>query len=347
MEITILQAVHDLINQSNKILITFKKDYSLDTVASALALTLFLKKLDKEVMIVCEKTDFPSEYLSLPQIEEIKNGLAFVEKSLISINISKTKIKEFCYTLEEERLNIFVTHEKGYFAPEEISNLSISPFDLIFVLNTQNLDLLGESFKNHKKIFQKPIINLDYHQENKKFGQINFIDSESTCCSEIIFKLISYFNKSYCGDEKIKTCLLNGMISDDNNYFVPIKKDFNLKLLAKALTKLKNDPDKKISWTILNQEDFNNAQAEENDLILLIKELLNYLRRNKLLILFYENEFNKINIQALSPTKEINLLEKFKIFNPRGSFHSVEFFIENKSLTEVEESVIAEIGKSF
>ncbi len=347
MDLTVFQNIHKLINQSDNILIIFKKDYSLDMVASALALALFLKKLDKKATIICEKNDFPPEYLSLPLIEEIKNNFSSLEKSLISIDISKTNIKELSYALEKNKLNIFITHEKGYFAPEEISNLSVIPFDLIFVLCAEDLNLLGESFENHKKIFQKPVINLDYHLENKKFGQINFIDMESTSCSEIIFKLISYFNKGYCLDEKIKTCLLNGMIGDNKNYFVPIKKDFNLKLLGKVLSKIKNDPNKKIYWATLNQEDFNSAQAGENDLILLIKGMLNYLHQSNLLILLYENEFNKIKIQALSPTREINILEKFKIFNPRGSFHSAEFIMENKNLEEAEELIIAEISKTF
>lgn len=334
--------IQQLINQSNKILVTFRKTYSLDTIASALALSFFLEKLGKEVLIFCEKIDFPYEYYSLPKIENIKNDLSFLEKSLISFDISRTKIKEFSYNLEKDKLNILIAHNKGIFNPEEINITSVNPYDLVIILDTPKLDLLGDIYKDHKKIFSKPTINLDYHQENDNFGQINFIDQESITCSEIIFKLITYFDENLLGDEKIKTCLLNGMISDEKNYFIPIK-NFNLKLLARALENINNDFTKKISWVILTREDFKESQSGENDLILLIRGLLNYFYQNKLFILIYEHEMNKIKVQILSPNKEINILESFKKFNPYGSFYSAEFLMENINLLEAEKLISEEI----
>ncbi|TSC95745.1 MAG: Uncharacterized protein Athens101410_332 [Parcubacteria group bacterium Athens1014_10] len=347
MNSPIFQEIHKLLNQANKILIIFKKDYSLDIISAALALFLFLKKLDKEVAIICEKTDFPPEYFSLPRIEEIKNKFNFLLKSLLAINTAKAEIKEISYAMEKDKLDIFIAHEKGCLSPKEVSIFFIYPFDLIFVLGTQNLNLLGENFESYRKIFEKPIINFDYKKENENFGQINFIDSQSASCSEMILELIGYFNKDYFFDEKIKTCLLNGMVGDDKNYFVPIKSGLNLKLLGNALSNLKFNSEKNVFWTLLSRDDFNGAEARENDLILLSKGLLNYLRQGKLLILFYEDEFNKIKVQFFSLNREINILEKFKIFNPRGTFNFAEFSIEEKNLIEAENSVIEKIFEIF
>jgi len=346
MNEALLLSIRQSINQAKKVLITFKKDYTIDTVASALALSLFLKKLDKDVFVFCEKIEFPPEYYSLPNIEEIKNDYSFLEKSLISIDISKTKIKEFSYNLEKDKLNFFITHDKGTFSPNEIISSSVNPYDLIIVLDTPKLDLLGDIYKNHQKIFQKPIINLDWHKNNEKFGQINVMDLESTSSSEIILKLISYFDENYYLDEKIKTILLNGLIADGKNYFVPIK-DFNLKLLGKALEKVRNDSKKKISIITLSQDDFRESQSENNDLILLIRGLLNYFPKNELIILVYQNELNKIKVQIISPAKKINILERFSAFTPRGSFYSADFLIENKNLAEAEQLIIEELNKTF
>lgn len=334
--------IKTLVNQSQKVLITFNQDYSLDLVASALALSLLLEKSGKETTIACEGADFSAGYSFFPGIEKIKNNFSFLEKTLISIDISKTKVEEFSYTLEKDKLNIFITHEKGYFTPQEISNASITSFDLIFILGTPDLNLLGEGFKSHERIMEKTIINLDYHRENNQFGQITFIDQDSATSSEIIFKLISYFGKEYCLDEKIKTCLLNGIVGDHKNYFIPLREYFNVKLLGIALMKAKNNAEKNMAWTSLTLEDFNKAQAGENDLILLIKGLLNYYGQSKLLFLCYESA-DKIKAQIISPNKEINVLEKFKNFNPRGSNHFAEILIENKTLEETEKALIEEM----
>ena len=59
MALTEIEQTREVIKKSNHILITFPKNFSIDAVASSLALYLILKKQNKLVDIVCSDFSFP------------------------------------------------------------------------------------------------------------------------------------------------------------------------------------------------------------------------------------------------------------------------------------------------
>ena len=69
------QQIFEQIKKASNILITFKKTWNGDAVASALAMYLFLKKMDKQVDLVAEKFSLDKLYSFLPGYTEIKNSL--------------------------------------------------------------------------------------------------------------------------------------------------------------------------------------------------------------------------------------------------------------------------------
>jgi len=63
-----------------------------------------------------------------------------------------------------------------------------SEFDALFVLDCGTLERLGGSYSNIGHI--KPLINIDHHESNSQFGDVNFVDSNSSSVGEIIYRLI-------------------------------------------------------------------------------------------------------------------------------------------------------------
>ena len=63
-----------------------------------------------------------------------------------------------------------------------------SEFDALFVLDCGTLERLGGSYSNIGHI--KPLINIDHHGSNSQFGDVNFVDSNSSSVGEIIYRLI-------------------------------------------------------------------------------------------------------------------------------------------------------------
>jgi phosphoesterase RecJ-like protein len=65
---------------------------------------------------------------------------------------------------------------------------SKSAFDALFVLDCGTLERLGGISSTICKI--KPLINIDHHENNSQFGDVNLVDSNSSSVGEIIYRLI-------------------------------------------------------------------------------------------------------------------------------------------------------------
>lgn len=63
-----------------------------------------------------------------------------------------------------------------------------SEFDALFVLDCGTFERLGGIYSNIGHI--KPLINIDHHGSNSQFGDVNFVDSNSSSVGEIIYRLI-------------------------------------------------------------------------------------------------------------------------------------------------------------
>ena len=83
--------------------------------------------------------------------------------------------------------------------PDSLSHLSgiervvdsIDPefdFDALLVLDCGNIERVGEMHSVLSKI--RPLINIDHHRNNSQFGDLNFVDDQSSSVGEIIYKLM-------------------------------------------------------------------------------------------------------------------------------------------------------------
>jgi len=65
---------------------------------------------------------------------------------------------------------------------------SESDFDALFVFDCGNLERLGRISLHLSNI--KPLINIDHHENNSQFGDLNLVDINSSSVGEIIYRLI-------------------------------------------------------------------------------------------------------------------------------------------------------------
>jgi len=63
-----------------------------------------------------------------------------------------------------------------------------SEFDAFFVLDCGTLERLGGISSSMCNI--KPLINIDHHENNSQFGDVNLVDTNSSSVGEIIYRLI-------------------------------------------------------------------------------------------------------------------------------------------------------------
>ena len=371
MSLSTTQQVFERVKASQNILIAFKKDFSGDALASATALSQMLKKLGKQTEVVCDGFVLPKSFHFIPEIKEIKNTIPNIRKFVISLDISKNRVDEFNYNVNGDKLDIIITPKEGSFSSENVSSESSDfKYDLIFVLDSSDLESLGKTYDDNTEFFyQTPIINIDHSPSNEHFGQINLVEITATSTAEILFNLFENFGVELL-DENIGTSLLTGIFSATRSfktskvtpkaltiasqlvsigakrdeivkYLYQTKSLNTLKLWGKALSRLKNDETNKLVWTILTKEDFETTQTQEEHLSEVIDELISNMPGLEVIVLIYQvNNHIGVLVKAERNIDAINITKKF---NAQGSKNLATFQLPQSDLLEVERDVIGEI----
>lgn len=312
------QQIFEQIKKANNILITFNKVWNGDAIASALAMYLVLKKLDKNVDIVAEQFDHGVQFNFLPAYNKISHSLENLRKFIISLNTISAKVEKIKYQAEENHLNFIISPKSGFFTKDDISTYAGEfRYDLIITLDTPDLESLGKIYDNDTEFFyQVPVINIDHHSENEEFGQINEVQITSIATAEILFNLIIEYSRDLI-DEDVATCLLTGIISKTRSFktqnitprslsasaqlismgarreeivnFLYRSRPLSvLKLWGRVLARLTSDLDNAFVCSVLASADFNKTNTDENDLTEVIDELIVSIPQAKVITLIYE-----------------------------------------------------------
>lgn len=366
------QQILEQINRAKEILITFKKNFSGDSIASALALQKTLKKMDKRVNITASNFSLPKQYNFLPNHQDIKSELYHLKKFTISVDTSQAPIEELSYDKEGEELKIYLMPKTGSYSKADLGFVSSDyRYDLIFVIDSPDLESLGVLYeKNAEFFYQTPIINIDHSPANEYFGQINKVDLTATATSEIIYSLIVVLGEDLI-DENIATCIYTGMTDKTRSFksqnitpetlniaskliqlgadrekivtcLYRTKSIQTLKLWGRALTRIQLDPKLKLVWATLSLADFDKAGANINNLNGLIDEIIMETPQAETIVLFLETGDQTITTRVYT-THRVNALGITKTFSPNGNKQYSSFSIKDKRLAEAEREIIEAI----
>lgn len=376
MALTEIQQIFELIKKSRSILIVSKKDWTGDSLSSSLALALLFKKIDKKVAVICQ--DFkPTANVAFLGTTEVRNKIEGLQKFVISLNTLKTKVGEFYYDHDNEKLNIHISPTSGQFQPEDVSSkIAAYEYDLIFIINSPDLESLGEIYEKHSDFFYTtPKINLDNSSKNEYFGDINWVDLTSSSTAEIVYALIKDFDENLI-DENIATCLLTGLITSTKNFKTinVSPKTLNtasllitkgarreqivqnlyqtrflatLKLWGRVLSRLNNDLDDKLVWSTISRDDFLETSTTPDEIIEVIDELIVSMPKTEIIILIYERRENNDIESAVYAAKNLNSLALCRKFNPRGNEKLAKFNLSGLKLAEAERFILEEIKQQL
>lgn len=312
MELTPKQQTTELIKNAKKILLITHKNVDGDGVGSTLALAAALRKLDKQIEIVCP-TEVPAVFQFLPGWQEIKPQFSGTKELVISINTSTVQVDKLGYRSDPQanKVNIVITPKQGSFRKEDVEIVpGTFKYDLVIVLDASDLERLNPLFeKNTSLFYETPTINIDHHASNDYFGKVNWVDLTATSTSEILVALLESLSgqagKSLL-DEDIATNLLTGIITDTDSFqnqnttpksltvaaqlvaagarqqeiiqkIYKTKPLSTLKLWGQALTTLAVEnraTGGTFVWTVLSSGDYKKAAAKEGEEQGLIDELI-------------------------------------------------------------------------
>ena len=84
-------------------------------------------------------------------------------------------------------------------------------YDLTISLDCGDVERMGKAYTEQSDPIP-PIINIDHHITNTRYGEINVIDATSNATTEILFEILPQLGAELTPD--LSTCLLTGLLTD-------------------------------------------------------------------------------------------------------------------------------------
>lgn len=371
MELSPKQQINELVKKSQTILILSNNQLGGDSLGGMLALQRVLTKAEKEVTVV-SSVNVDQTLNFLPGIEKVKKDIDGTRDLIIQLDKNKFPIEKLSYNEEENKLNIIITPKNGHIKNDEVKILQGEfKFDLIFVLDTPDVDKIDSLYDKHTELFfETPIVNVDHHAGNEYYGTVNMVDVTATSTCEILVSIIESMGANNF-DEDVATCLLTGIISDTGSY-----KNINttpksltisaqmlaagarqqeiiqnlyktrplntLKLWGKVLSRLEHDKDHRFIYSYVTYDDFKESGAHIDDIRNVMDELLSSTPGSDVVLLLAEHEPTKI-AGKLKGINGQDVLAIAEIFGGSGKSQAAGFDIHNSNIEQAIPTVIGKV----
>ncbi|MFA5855601.1 MAG: DHH family phosphoesterase [Candidatus Gracilibacteria bacterium] len=358
----------EILAAAKKILIAPSSPMDGDSVGSSLALMIALRRMGKDVTVVC--TEIMPEYLKfLPYVSQIEPQLAASKDFILSLSTSAAEVEHLKYEVEPDRIKIIVTPKQGRFNDADISVLKEDEkFDLIVTVDTGDLVQLGKLYEEHKELFTggTPLLNIDHHASNGKFGTYNLLDYSAAATTQIITPMILDLEKTLGEeviDEDMATLLLVGIITDTGSFqhtnttpeafevaaslldrggrqqeiikhVYKTKSLGTLKLWGRVLSRLQYDPTLKFVYSFVTLSDLKDTNTNPDDTGGIIDELLTSAPGAEVVMMLKEKEEGFISGSFRAPGTLANVDEVAKLLGGGGHKKAAGFRIKNKSMED-------------
>jgi len=317
-----IQAAFQAIEQHQRLLIIPHANVDPDGLSSALACFAMFQTLGKDVTVICPDTK-PESLKFLPGFEKLEQEVKENKDFIVTINMEEgVEVDKLRYTVEDHRVNIIVVPKKGRIKPQQISLAEGDPkYDLLVIVDTADLALLGTLYKDHVDLFADvPILNIDHHISNTQFGQLHLIDPTSASATEVLY---SWFMQIPAFKDKVTpdmaTLLLTGLITDTRSFQNPnttprslevaaellekgarqqeiiqhiykTKPLSTLKIWGRALNRIQVDSQARIVWSAVSREDLAEMDATSKETHGILDELISTIPDADVYVLFTELE---------------------------------------------------------
>ncbi|MDP3014530.1 MAG: DHHA1 domain-containing protein, partial [Candidatus Subteraquimicrobiales bacterium] len=242
-------------------------------------------------------------------------------------------------------------------------------FDVALIVDCSNLERIGSV----QKLIGKgtPIVNIDHHISNDKFGDIKWVNPKASSASEMVYEL--YKKGGFKLDKEAALLLYTGIMIDTGSFRysntnaythsvvadllrfkLPVEKIHNqvyaclpineVKLLARLLTNFKIDKSKKIIWLTLRRGVIDEDKMK-TDVTEYVFDFLRSISGIEVAMIFREISKNKIRVNFRSNGK-INVSRLAGKFGG-GGHHSASGCTILSNLKTAQKSVLSATKKSL
>jgi phosphoesterase RecJ-like protein len=240
--------------------------------------------------------------------------------------------------------------------------------DVVLILDCPEINRIGgiERLISNDSL----VVNIDHHISNKRFADINWVEPNTSCTAEMIYKLYQCFNIKL--DKKIALCLYVGILVDTGSFHYSNTSTYthrlasqllkfnikpawvyeqlyenmaisDLRLFSLVLDTVKTDSTGKIAWIKLTQRMLKRTKTKVKEGECFIGKI-RALQGVKLAIFFRETEEkDKIKV-SLRSKGDVDVNKIAQIFGGGGHKAASGLTIKG-SLNKAEELVIGQVKK--
>jgi nanoRNase/pAp phosphatase (c-di-AMP/oligoRNAs hydrolase) len=362
------QQIFEAIKRSQRPLVCVAKGSGIDGHASALGVARVMERLDKQPVIVSSDGK-PNAIQFLADHTRIQDAIENLQRFTIELDAAKTQVKELSYELKNDKLFVYLSPKKGRWDPQDVR---LSPgqyhYDLIVSIGAADLEGCAPFYTEHPDFFfHTPILNIDHSPANEHFGQFNAVDVSAVACGEVCHDLLEAMEPGLI-DEETATAFLTGLIAKTHSFkqrhvnartletasklmahgarrdlivqhLYRTRSVSTLRLWGRALARLKVNAEKTMVWTLLSQQDFLHAGAQEQDLPDVIDELISSSPEASIAVLIFENSKRQVEAIVRVGPKQ-NALTLTQSLHPEGSREQVRLLFPTKPIVEAEKMLV-------
>ena len=213
---SIYDEVANKIRESKNVLIALSSDPSVDEMAAAIGLSIYLDRLDKRATAIYSGST-PNALEFLKPEETFEPSADTLQDFVIALN--KEKADHLRYKLDGDYVKIYITPYKARIAEENLE-FSYGDYnvDLVIALDVANGVDLDSALREHGRIMHDAVIINVTTGNPGKFGEIEWSEKTSSSISEMIARLIfSEGGSAKLGKEEA-TAFLTGIVAATNRF---------------------------------------------------------------------------------------------------------------------------------
>ena len=212
----ILPEIASKIDNAHNILIALSSDPSVDEMAAAIGLSLFLDRLGKRATAIYSGST-PNALEFLKPEETFESTADALQDFVIALN--KEKADHLRYKLDGDFVKIYITPYRTRVSEEDL-DFSYGDFnvDLVLALDVANGIDLDSALREHGRIMHDAVIINITTGKPGKLGEIEWSDKTASSVSEMIARLLYGFKgKAEIGKEEA-TAFLTGIVAATNRF---------------------------------------------------------------------------------------------------------------------------------
>lgn len=296
-----------LLDTSDTILLLVPESAGGDAFGAASGLGAYLEETGKTVTLAGSDIDpVARSFAFLTPPKAIVPSISGVREFILSFNTTRNNIVSVRTERGESEYNIFITPEKGSIDPRDFSFVPAKfSFDLVISIGTPDKESLGTLAEENPDIFYEvPVVILDHHAENDRFGQVNIIDVTASSTSEIVANFLEKLSPERI-NARIAGLLLAGIVSATESFqkknttpgalhtasrlmdrganqhdiifrLVKTQPLATLKLWGRVMANLKWDEHRKLIWANVSPKDIIESHSHLDDLPIILEKIRNH-----------------------------------------------------------------------